>query len=199
MSDAIREHAAGLASTLAALPFPALARVEEAMMECYRRGGTVFLAGNGGSAATASHFACDLSKGTRHADVPRFRVVALTDNVPMMTAWANDANYECIFAEQLSSVGHPGDVLLLISASGSSGNIVQAARAAREMGMLCVALTGRIGGEVKGLADMTVCVPSDAIEVVEDAHSAITHGLTVALRHRLQDEAARASTASGRG
>ena len=156
------------------------------LLECQARGRVVFIAGNGGSAATASHFACDLGKGTRHNGPPTFRVVALTDNMPVLTAWANDNGYERIFAEQLRSLARAGDLVVLISASGNSPNILATAEEARTLGMASIGLTGRCGGSLAHMVDLAVRVPADQIEVVEDAHLVIAHSLCVAARERLR-------------
>ena len=156
------------------------------LIECQARGRVVFAAGNGGSAATASHFACDLAKGTRAGGPPTFRVVALTDNMPVLTAWANDNGYDQVFAEQLESLARPGDLLVAISASGNSPNILAAAASARAHGVKVIALTGRTGGKLAQVADVVVTVPSDCIEVVEDAHLIVAHSLCVATRERLK-------------
>lgn len=186
MTDTLARHCRVVGDALGELPFDLLDEVEEALLDCHRRGNTVFIVGNGGSAATASHFACDLSKGTRQEGVPRFRVVALTDNIPLLTAWANDANYDCIFAEQLTALVRQNDVVVLISASGNSPNIVEAARAANDAGATTIALTGRTGGTLAGIAEVVVRVPLDRMEGVEDGHMVITHALCVALRERLR-------------
>src|SRR5207245_4578669 len=120
----------------------------------------------GGSAATASHFACDLAKGTQAAGLPAFRVVSLSDNVPLMTAWANDTNYCRIFAEQLATLVRPADIVIAISASGNSSNILAAAGVARELGALTIALTGQEGGKLSRLAELAICVPARSIEQV---------------------------------
>jgi D-sedoheptulose 7-phosphate isomerase len=155
------------------------------LLDCQAKGHIVFTVGNGGSASTASHFACDLAKGTRAGGPPTFRVVALTDNLPVLTAWANDCGYDRVFAEQLAALAQPGDVLVAISASGNSPNILAAAAEARALGMATVALTGRHGGRLARLADQTVRIPSDQIEIVEDAHLVIAHSLCVAARQTL--------------
>lgn len=163
-----------------------LAAAAELLLETQERGRVVFPLGNGGSAATASHFGCDLAKGTRDGGRPTFKVVPLTDNVPLLTAWANDVAYERVFAEQLLSLARPGDLLVAISASGSSPNVVAAVEAARALRMTTLALTGRDGGSIAPLADLAIRVPSDRIEIVEDAHMAIAHALCVATRAALR-------------
>ena len=175
-----------LSEMVAAMPMAAAARVAELLLDCHRRGGTVFALGNGGSAATASHFACDLAKGTRAEGVPAFRVVPLTDNMPLMTAWANDTSYERVFAEQLAALVRPGDMVVLISASGNSPNVLAAARVARDSGAVAIGWTGATGGKLARLCDLAIRVPSPSIEQVEDAHMMLAHSLCVALRARLR-------------
>ena len=128
------------------------------LLTCQARGRVVFVIG---SAATASHFACDLSKGTRRDGPPTFHVVSLTDNVPLLTAWANDSGYDRVFSEQLTALARPGDLLVAISASGNSPNVVAAVDAARSCGMSVVGLSGRSGGRLAHLVDVLVNVPSD--------------------------------------
>jgi D-sedoheptulose 7-phosphate isomerase len=178
-----------LASAMKAMPFALVSEAADLLLECNQRGGNVFIAGNGGSAATASHFACDLAKGTRTPGMPAFRVFPLTDNVPLLTAWGNDTAYDRVFAEQLANLVRPGDVVVAISASGNSPNILALAEAARANGATTIALTGKTGGKLHPLADLTIRVPSASIEQVEDAHMVIAHSLCVALRERLQLEA----------
>ena len=189
MYDEIEHYWHELASTIQAMPFDMLTKAAELLLDCYRRGGTVFILGNGGSAATASHFACDLAKGTQAAGLPAFRVVSLSDNVPLMTAWANDTNYDRIFAEQLATLIHSDDIVIAISASGNSPNILAAARMAQQSGAITLALTGQDGGKLSRLADFTIYVPSQSIEQVEDAHLVIAHSLCVVLREQLRTEA----------
>ncbi len=176
-------HEAG--EVAAAIDLESLEAAASTLLECHARGRAVFTAGNGGSASTASHFACDLAKGTRNGGPPTFRVMALTDNLPLLTAWANDSGYGCVFAEQLASFAHPGDALVLISASGNSPNVLAAAETARKLGVSSIALTGRCGGRLARLVDLALRVPSDRIEIVEDAHLIVSHSLCVAVREHL--------------
>jgi D-sedoheptulose 7-phosphate isomerase len=185
MRDSLERYWQDLAEIMALMPFGMLQRAAEILLDCHRGGGTIFVLGNGGSAATASHFACDLAKGTRADGVAPIRVVALTDNVPLLTAWANDTTYERVFAEQVSALVRPGDVVVLISASGNSPNMLAAARAAAEAGAVTVALTGETGGRLWRMANLTVRVPGGCIEQVEDAHLVVAHSLCVAIRQQL--------------
>lgn len=186
MYDEIEHYWHGLASIMQAMPFDMLTKAAELLLNCYRRGSTVFIVGNGGSAATASHFACDLAKGTQVKGMPAFRVISLSDNVPLMSAWANDTNYDRIFAEQLSTLVRPEDIIIAISASGNSPNILAAARMAKKSGAITLALTGQDGGKLSQLADFIIYVPSKCIEQVEDAHLVIAHSLCVVLREQLR-------------
>ena len=189
MRNDIERYWHDLGQVACAMPLGLLESAAEVLLACHRRGGTVFVLGNGGSAATASHFVCDLAKGTRADGLPAFRVVPLTDNVPLMTAWANDTSYDRVFAEQLSALVRPGDVVVAISASGNSPNVLAAARVARQLGAATIALTGQSGGRLGRLAELTIRGPARSVEQVEDAHLAIAHSLCVALRARLRTTA----------
>jgi len=155
MEGTITSYASALRAMLDAMPYDDVVRAAEVLVACHARASTVFIAGNGGSASTASHFACDLAKGTIHRALPRFRVIALTDNVPLMTAWGNDVDFEQIFAEQLTGLLRADDVLVLISASGTSPNVVAAARVAQEAGATVIALAGP--PEVKRYGSKKTC------------------------------------------
>ncbi len=189
LHHAIEGYWRDLAEVTNLMPFGVLTAVAELLLDCRERGRTIFVLGNGGSGATASHLACDLGKGTRTEGVAPFRVVALTDNVPLLTAWANDTSYERVFAEQLATLVQPGDVVVAISASGNSPNVLAAVETAREMRATSVALTGETGGRLAALADVIVRVPAGPIELVEDAHLVIAHSICVAVREQLRAEA----------
>jgi D-sedoheptulose 7-phosphate isomerase len=171
------------------MPASAICAVAESLLDCHRRGGTVFFIGNGGSAATASHWVCDLAKGVRGGQQRSFRAISLTDNMPLVTAWGNDTSYERVFAEQLAPLARSDDLVVLISASGNSPNILLAAQTARVARARTIALTGRSGGRLLNLVDLCVRVPSDVIEQVEDVHIIIAHSVCVALRASLESEA----------
>jgi D-sedoheptulose 7-phosphate isomerase len=185
LQTTLRDYWDEVADVAAAIDLTDLERAAVMLLTCQARGRVVFVIGNGGSAATASHFACDLSKGTRRDGPPTFHVISLTDNVPLLTAWANDSGYDRVFSEQLTALARPGDLLVAISASGNSPNVVAAVDAARSCGMSVISLSGRSGGRLAHLVDVLVNVPSDTIEVVEDAHLIVAHSLCVAVRERL--------------
>jgi D-sedoheptulose 7-phosphate isomerase len=163
-----------------ALPADAIEDAATVMLDAYHRGATVFVVGNGGSASLASHLACDLAKNaTQNAgDVPRFKVMPLADNLAMLTAYANDVSYEAVFAEPLKTYASSGDVLVVISASGNSPNVVRALEAAEQIGMSTIAWTGFSGGRCRELADYVVHVPVDDYGVVESVHGVVAHLVT---------------------
>ena len=146
------------------------------LIDARDRGATIFFIGNGGSAATASHFANDLSIGTNDYKKP-FRAVSLADNVAVISAIGNDFGYEDIFARQLQVLGRPGDVLVAISASGNSPNLLKAFNHAHEAGIRTIALTAFDGGKLKIMADQGVHVPTGPKEYgpAEDAHMVLDH------------------------
>jgi D-sedoheptulose 7-phosphate isomerase len=182
-----------VSTALKRLPFVQIERVTDALWNAYQENRVVYLFGNGGSAALASHCACDFGKGTVVNGHRRFRVLALTDNVPLMTAWANDARYEDIFAEQLRSFLQPDDVAFAISGSGNSPNVLNALHAAREMGALTVGLTGFQGGKMKALCELCVVVPSENMQIIEDVHLSVTHSIFTSFRERFYDLTSRQS------
>jgi D-sedoheptulose 7-phosphate isomerase len=173
------------------LPLATIERVVEVLYQAYEAGRSVFLFGNGGSAALASHFACDLAKGTAAADElsKRFRVLSLTDNLALITAWANDTCYEQVFAEQLRNFVQPGDVAIGISGSGRSSNVLLALQAGRESGAITVGLAGFKGGKLPEVCDICIVIPSDNMQIVEDLQLAVAHALFTMLRHRIQNAA----------
>jgi len=171
--------------TLKRLPFVQIDRLTDALWKAYQDNRAVFLFGNGGSAALASHCACDFGKGTVVNGNRRFRVLALTDNVPLMTAWANDACYEDIFSEQLRSFLQADDIAFAMSGSGNSPNVLNALQTAREMGAYTIGLTGFQGGKMRSLCDICVVVPSDNMQIIEDVHLSVTHSIFTSFRERL--------------
>lgn len=165
-----------LQSVLGRIDTREVGRFIERMLDARARGATVFFIGNGGSAATASHFANDLTIGTQEFDPP-FRVVSLTDNMAVITAIANDFGYDEIFSRQLRVLGKKGDVLVAISASGNSPNLLKAFEHARSAGITTVAVTAFDGGKLKATADEGVHVPTGPKEYgpAEDAHMVLDH------------------------
>jgi D-sedoheptulose 7-phosphate isomerase len=174
-----------LADTVGRLPYAVIDRVADILLQAYENSRCIYLFGNGGSAALASHLACDLGKGAANGSPKRFRVIAFTDNVPLMTAWANDSRYEDIFAEQLKNFVRPRDVAFAISGSGNSPNVLNALRTARHAGAINIGLTGFQGGLLYDLCDVCMIVPSDNMQVIEDLHLSIAHALFTSIRRNL--------------
>jgi D-sedoheptulose 7-phosphate isomerase len=166
---------------------PPLDAIADALWQTYQRDGAIFVCGNGGSAATASHFVCDLQKWTVADNKRRVRAIALTDNMPLVTAWANDTGYVYSFIEQLTNLSRPGDILVAISASGNSRNIVSTAHRMHALGGVAVGLIGGTGGVLATIVRDALIVPSDRINIIEDCHSAICHALADDLRKRIQE------------
>jgi D-sedoheptulose 7-phosphate isomerase len=183
-----------LSTTIRQLPVPTIDRLANVFLSAYDQGKTIFLFGNGGSASLASHMTCDLGKGTAPATGQRLRAVALTDNVALITAWANDTRYEGIFAEQLRNLLRAGDVAFAISASGNSPNVLAALSFARQAGAATAGITGFEGGEMKSLCDVCVVVPSDNMQIIEDLHLSIAHAVFRVVRHGIEKKRARAAS-----
>lgn len=164
-----------------------LAPIQETIEVLYRarlENRQVFIMGNGGSASTASHFVCDLAKNTRWNGLPNFRVIGLSDNMPIFSALANDEGYENVFSEQLASLIRPGDIVIAISTSGKSPNVLKAVELARRNGACTIGMTGFAGGSLADLVDIHLHVPSNCIEQVEDVHLMLEHLITKLLRER---------------
>jgi D-sedoheptulose 7-phosphate isomerase len=135
----------------------------------------IFVCGNGGSASTASHFVCDMVKGASFNRQKRFRIMALTDSLPTITAYSNDVSYECIFVEQLKNFAEPGDVLVAISGSGNSPNVLRAVEYANGIGCRTIALSGRNGGKLAPLAELNIQASNPHMGRIEDVHMIVVH------------------------
>ena len=157
--------------------------------EAYGRGAVLYVCGNGGSAAISNHLVCDHSKSGQTDTGRRPKVVSLSTNIEMITAIANDISFEEIFVYQLRTLAEPGDMLLTISSSGDSENVVQAAQWAKNNGLSVIAFTGFDGGRTAGLADINLHVAGDNYGVVEDVHQGLMHILAQFLRQSHMDEA----------
>jgi D-sedoheptulose 7-phosphate isomerase len=186
-----REYLAGLRAVMDRVDLGQVAALLTELERAYDEDRQVFLVGNGGSAATASHMACDLAKtilGPRpdRTRRRRFRVMSLTDNVPLITAIANDLGYEHVFTEQLVVFARPGDLLVAVTGSGNSPNVVSAVRRARELGLRTAGLLGFDGGQVLSLLDTPVLVPDFHYGFVEDLHMVLDHLVTAYFSRRFQ-------------
>ena len=179
-----RSYAAEVSYVLDRLPFAQVDKAVELLHQARLKRRQVFIFGNGGSAATAAHFVCDLVKNVRREGYPDFRAIGLSDNTSVLTAYANDEGYENIFANPLASFVEPGDVVIAISASGNSPNVVKAIELARGREATTIAFTGLTGGRLGHLVDLAIRVPSQSIEQVEDVHLMLEHMIVTSLREQ---------------
>lgn len=177
-----------LQETVARLPVEQVNQVVDILLKNVKTGGKVFMCGNGGSASTASHFACDLAKNTVVSGAPHFKVIALTDNMALVTAWSNDTAYDHVFSAQLDPLVQAGDVVIGISCSGNSQNVINAMEIAKQHGATTIAFTGDTGGRLKDVVDLCIKAPSPRIEQQEDVHLILEHSICAAVRDRLRKE-----------
>jgi D-sedoheptulose 7-phosphate isomerase len=187
--DELERYAVEVKETLDRLPWEAIRRTVDLLHRARSTDRQVFIMGNGGSAATASHMACDLGKSTVMPDRPRFRVMALTDNMALFSAYANDHGYASVFAEQLASFVRPGDIVIAISTSGNSPNVLKGIEVAREAGATTIGWTGCDGGQLARLVDVAVVVPNYCVEQIEDVHLLLQHLVATVLRRAIHEEA----------
>src|SRR5215471_17930088 len=189
------QYFAELRRVVALIPHGVIDQIAEIVVRAYEAERTVYTFGNGGSASLASHLACDLGKGTVYCNGgKRLRVLALTDNVPTLTAWANDASYEDVFSEQLRNFVRAEDVAFAISASGNSKNVLNALQVAREVGATTVGISGFQGGQMKFSCDICAVVPSNNMQIIEDLHLAMAHSIFRIVHSRLSRHSMAASS-----
>ncbi len=170
-----RQYKSKLLSTIENIDLDAVSRAIEILKEARDRERHIFVCGNGGSASTASHFVTDMVKGASFERDSRFRIMALTDSLATITAYSNDVSYDCIFVEQLKNFAQPGDVLIAISGSGNSPNVIQAVEYANKVGCGTIALTGRDGGKLGPMANLEIRVRESHMGRIEDAHLFACH------------------------
>jgi len=173
------------------LPYEEIDQAINILKQARTEGRHIFVMGNGGSAAMASHFACDLGKGTTQQGKTRFKIISLNDNIPLLTAYANDCGYESVFAEPLISLAEPDDIVIAISSSGNSPNVVKAMDAARKHGLKSIGITGFQGGKLKDNVDLCICVGADenhpyGMQHAEDGQWVILHAMFVAIWQEMQ-------------
>lgn len=175
-------------ATLNTLPWVSIKRMVDTLHRARLTDQQVFVVGNGGSASTASHMACDLGKNTAMPGHARFRVMALTDNMATFSALANDYGYENVFVEQLTNFVRKGDILVAISTSGNSQNVLHAVKLANDRGAITIGWTGFDGGKLVQMVDIPIVVDSQSIEQIEDIHLILEHMTTVALRRAIEED-----------
>lgn len=184
--DTMQTYYEELRQVLGEFPSPGLEAAVEVLWSAWKNRKQVILLGNGGSAATASHITCDLRKGTAVPGKQRLRVQALTENVAVLTALANDIDYDSVFKDQLIDVIDEGDVVIAISASGNSPNVIEAVQHAQSVGAVIVGFCGFSGGRLKELSSACVWVKSHNYGIVEDAHLTFGHAISQELRRRIE-------------
>ena len=184
--DSISNYIDGVKRCLGELPAEEIQATIDAILGAYHRNNSVFVLGNGGSAATASHFALDLSKVTRVEGKHHLRAMSLTDNVPLLTALSNDISYASVFKEQLASFLSEGDVVICITASGNSPNVLEAARYARAKGATTIGLIGFGGGKLKEIADIAITISLKSYRQVEDTHMVLAHLISQEVERRIR-------------
>jgi D-sedoheptulose 7-phosphate isomerase len=176
-----------LSDVIPRIPYPAIEQIAITITRAINEGRSIFVFGNGGSAATASHVVCDLGKtAIPDSGSRRPKVISLNDNVPLMTAWANDAGYEHVFSEQLKNFVATGDVVFAFSCSGDSPNILEALKTARSAGAVAVGTAGYDGGQMKALCDICAVIPSDNMQIIEDLQHAVAHSIFSVVRENLR-------------
>lgn len=177
-----------LRSALDGIPWQRVDEIVSILHTARRNGNHVFIMGNGGSAATALHMACDIGKNTVVPGFPRLRAISLTDNMALFSAHANDNTYAEVFAEQLANLAQPGDVAIAISASGNSPNVLRGIATAKSLGAMTIGWSGGNGGRLADLAEISVVVPSSVVEQIEDVHLILEHIVTLRLRETVVAE-----------
>ena len=178
-------YAVDVAQRVVTSDFDTLAAIVQRLIQTKTDGKTVYTAGNGGSASTASHLCNDLVKGCRVNDREGFRAVCLADSNAIVTCLANDFSYEDVFTIQLKTFAVKGDVLVVFSGSGNSPNIVSVLKTAREMGVDTIGFSGRDGGKMKGMCDLLFIAPTDSMEQLEDMHLLYEHAMICSIKEIL--------------
>jgi D-sedoheptulose 7-phosphate isomerase len=177
----VQDYYQSVSEALLKIPQEPVDQIITALKQARAEQRRIFIFGNGGSAANASHFVVDVIKSTVRPDRPRYKIICLNDNMPTVTAYSNDVSYDVIFSEPLAALAEPGDVAIAISGSGNSPNVLRAMDTAKEIGLARVGLTGYAGGKLKDKCDVCVIVPSDSMQVIEDAHLVILHSIFLSL------------------
>lgn len=184
--DMVDNYFADVSKTMQALPVDEINKMVKILHEARLNGQNVFVMGNGGSAATATHFVCDLIKNTRSQGCPDFRVIGLADNMATFSAYGNDEGYDKVFSQQLASLARPGDVVIAISTSGKSPNVLEAVKTAQEKDTVTIGLTGSDGGMLGNMVQLNVHVPNRRADQTEDIHLIVLHSVTAILREMAQ-------------
>jgi D-sedoheptulose 7-phosphate isomerase len=182
------DYVTTLQETINQLPKQEIVRVIELLHSARLTGKQIFIMGNGGSASTATHMVCDLAKNTRKEGWPHYKVIGLADNMAIFSAYANDEGYENVFAQQLANLVMPEDIVIAISASGNSKNVLNGISLAKSQHATTIGFTGFDGGQLAKMVDINLHVESNIIEHVEDIHLILEHMIVKALREQVYSE-----------
>ncbi len=184
MKNIIREYLDQIAEILQDFDTGNIATMIKFMEKARVRNKNIFVLGNGGSAATVNHFVCDLGKNAIEGDTGRFKIISLCDNIETITAFGNDLGYEHVFEERLKNLMNPGDLLIAVSASGNSENVLCAVQYAKAKKGTIISLTGAAGGRLKALSDYNIPIDSVITEQIEDLHLIIEHSIVTVYKHK---------------
>jgi len=182
-----KRYLAELIKSINDMPLDKVKEIAGILKGAYKKGRHVFIMGNGGSAATASHFVCDLAKGTRVPGKRHFKVIGLTDNVPLLTAWSNDVAYKDVFKSQLENLLGKDDIVIVFTGSGNSPNVLEAVKYARKIKAKSIAFAGFNGGKIRDLADVCLIAPSSNMERIEDMHLILEHLIKLYLWEEIRE------------
>jgi D-sedoheptulose 7-phosphate isomerase len=187
--EQIQSYISTLKQTMDQLSRQLIADVIDVLQRARLQENQIFIMGNGGSASTASHFVCDLAKNTRREGFPHFRVIGLTDNMAIFSAYANDEGYENVFSKQLANLIRPDDVVIGISASGNSKNVLYAMEEAQKYNVTTIGFTGFDGGRLGQMVNINLHVKSNIIEHVEDIHLMLEHMIVKTIKEQVETQA----------
>ncbi len=185
MKKQIEQYFEKLQNTINSINVNEIEVCANVLLDAYERGSQIFICGNGGSASTASHFACDINKGVSYGLDKRFKIIPLTDSLSTITAYTNDVNYEIIFIEQIKNFFNEGDVLIGISGSGNSINVLKAIEYVNNNQGISIGWTGFNGGKLKEISQYSIHANIDDMQISEDMHMIFTHLMMKTLRKAL--------------
>lgn len=188
MLKEIRTYLDQVSALALKIPSKNIEEVAKLILDAYKNGRRIFVFGNGGGSATSSHFVCDLAKGTATPGKPRLKAVSLSVNIPLITAWANDTDYTNTFGEQLKNLVEEKDVVIGLSGSGMSPNVINAFMIANKAGATSVLLSGFNGGKAVNIVNKSIVVPSDDMQQIEDIHLILCHIVFRIVRDRIRND-----------
>ncbi|MCD4707928.1 MAG: SIS domain-containing protein [Candidatus Sabulitectum sp.] len=187
MVENIEKYLAEVSELVLRIPPSTVERITSLILEAYKKGNRIFVFGNGGGSSTSAHFVCDLAKGTITEGKPRLKAISLAENMPLLTAWANDTDYTNTFGEQLKNLVEQDDVVIGLSGSGMSPNVINAFHVANDAGAVSILLSGFVGGNALKAASDAIVVPSTDMQQIEDVHMILTHIIFRCLKREIEE------------